>query len=292
MNDAPSYTWEMFKHDTNLIVLGASCALSMLGSALYGPVGSLPVLIYSTGFALASLFVASTPGWKAYVDRRLNQQQREDYKNRMLEQISTACQRDSYMKECMNRYHRMTNRFQLIQQLANDPRSKMSSVEVLKFDDMLMQYLALALAWYHASQSKRDAVSGSELKAKVEQLDRMLETNAGVSERLQWERARKEYLGMMDRHRSRQSRLLMLEASLLSVPDKMEELYQMLAASPYNEDIASRVEETLNNLSKEQDIEALLQDELSSDVIAKELLSNTKKTVPPQRTKSAQPIKQ
>ena len=97
--------------------------------------------------------------------------------------------------------------------------------------------------------------------AKIEA--RLRNESLSTTDRGHLNKALVEYRGVVERSKRRESRLLTIEASLNTIPDKLEEVYQMLSAAPYSSDTSQRIEESLNNLLMQEEVDSLVEMELS-----------------------------
>ena len=69
-----------------------------------------------------------------------------------------------------------------------------------------------------------------------------------------------EYTEVMNRSRRLAVRRSALEATLISMPDKMEEVYQLVITSPYSTDMGSKLEESLSRLRIAEEVAAEFDD--------------------------------
>jgi hypothetical protein len=65
-----------------------------------------------------------------------------------------------------------------------------------------------------------------------------------------------EYTEVLHRARRLAVRRSALEATLISLPDKMEEVYQLVITSPYSTDMGSKLEESLARLRIAEEVSA------------------------------------
>jgi hypothetical protein len=72
----------------------------------------------------------------------------------------------------------------------------------------------------------------------------------------QLQKARTDYVDLIERHNRMQSRRRALEAAMLSMPDQLDEIYQTIMTLPASEDVGNRLEEAVGKLRLQEDIEA------------------------------------
>jgi hypothetical protein len=79
-------------------------------------------------------------------------------------------------------------------------------------------------------------------------------------EQRQLRNALAEYTEVMNRSRRLAVRRSALEATLISMPDKMEEVYQLVITSPYSTDMGSKLEDSLARLRIAEEVAAEFDD--------------------------------
>jgi hypothetical protein len=93
-------------------------------------------------------------------------------------------------------------------------------------------------------------------------------------EQRQLRNALNEYTEVLQRSRRLAARRSALEATLVSLPDKLEEVYQLVITSPYSSEMGGKLEESLSRLLIAEEVAA----EFDSPVAPGIKLSNTSKT--------------
>jgi hypothetical protein len=79
-------------------------------------------------------------------------------------------------------------------------------------------------------------------------------------EKRQLHNALAEYTEIMSRSRRLAVRRSALEATLISMPDKMEEVYQLVITSPYSSEMGSKLEESISRLRIAEEVAAEFDD--------------------------------
>ena len=78
-------------------------------------------------------------------------------------------------------------------------------------------------------------------------------------------RARDEYQGLISRHQRMVSKRTAIEAAIVSLPDQLAEIYQIVMGEITDND-SGRLSDAIANLRLRQDIESELNDELSGAI--------------------------
>jgi hypothetical protein len=111
-----------------------------------------------------------------------------------------------------------------------------------------------------------DAIKPREILDRIAQLDQDIATPKPGADLRQLQKARTEYLAILERHNRMLSRKRALDAAMLSMPDQLEEIYQTIMTAPLSEDIGSRLEESIAKLRLQEDIEAELAGDMATAV--------------------------
>ena len=103
-----------------------------------------------------------------------------------------------------------------------------------------------------------------DIQQRVSAIDREIgAARPGVDIR-QLQKARAEYVSLVERHNRMMSRKTAIDAAMLSMPDQLEEMYQSIMTNPTASGFGSRLDEMIDKLRLQEDIEA----ELSGDIEA------------------------
>lgn len=264
-NFRPNYLKELFFHDYNVYAAIGAVAAACVVSLGFDTLGFLPLF----GFMAveAGLYwggVADSAKWREYVDTKARKELRQSSRERLIEALARYSEMTVY-KRYMKQYKQMTERIAAMYMVAEDPRTNISAYEVDRFNDMTVNYLSLLYAWLN-SETGTTGQRVSEALDNIAKIELRLrtETSLSVTDRGHLSKAIAEYNGVIERAKRRASRMTTIEASLNTIPDKLEEIYQMLSASPYSSDTSQRIEESMNNLLLQEEVDSLVEAELSN----------------------------
>ena len=263
-NIRPNYLKELFFHENNLYAAAAAVVTSVLISLPYDTLGMIPMLGFMA--VQAGMFwggVADSGKWRSFVDTKERKSLRTESRKRLLGELERYSDLKTY-KRYIHQYNLMCERVQAMYNIARDSRTNISAFEVDRFNDMTVSYLSLLYAWLNAD-SGLAAQRLTEAQENIIKIENRLrtETSMAATDRGHLSKALAEYRGVVDRSKRRESRLTTIEASLNTIPDKLEEVYQMLSASPYSSDTSQRIEESLNNLLLQEEVDSLVEAEIA-----------------------------
>jgi hypothetical protein len=240
----PSYLGAFLKHPTNRVAMLAAGVVGIFSSIPLGWAGLAVVGVVALGTEiLAALLVPSLPSFQASVDREQHQQGRAQRRLALLTEISNYGD-----NKALDTYQHMASRVQTLYRTADDSRTTLSRADVDKLEDLTVDYLGLCAVNLSLKQRKDNA--SEELAARrISSIQAQLQNQAlPEDEQRQLRSALAEYTEVLQRSRRLAARRSALEATLISLPDKMEEVYQLVITSPYSTDMGSKLEESLSRL--------------------------------------------
>ena len=255
MNDKPNYLGAFLKHPSNLTALLAAGCAAIFASLPMGWAGLGLVGAVALGTeALAALAIPSLPSFRAWVDRQEHQQARSQRQARLLAELGQLS--GSGDKNALATYRHMCSRVQALYQTAGDARTTLTRQDVDKLEDLTVDYLGLCVA--HLSLKQRKDGPGEDLLSqRIAHLQGQLQnTNLPEDEARQLRSALGQYTETLQRARRLAGRRSALEATLLSLPDKMEEVYQLVITSPYSSEMGSKLEDSLARLRIAEEVAA------------------------------------
>ncbi|MEO5793870.1 MAG: hypothetical protein ABIP34_02235 [Rhodoferax sp.] len=252
MNDKPNYLGAFLKHPSNLTALLAAGCAAIFASMPMGWAGLGLVGAVALGTeALAALAIPSLPSFKAWVDREQHQQARSQRQTRLLAELGTLGD-----KNALATYRHMCGRVQALYQTADDSRTTLTLQDVDKLEDLTVDYLGLCVA-YLSLRQRKDGPSEELLTQRIASLQAQLQTTRlPEDEARQLRSALAQYSESLQRARRLAGRRSALEATLLSMPDKMEEVYQLVITSPYSSEMGSKLEDSLARLRIAEEVAA------------------------------------
>jgi hypothetical protein len=248
----PSYLGAFLKHPTNRVALLAAGVVGIFASIPLGWAGLAAVGVVALGTEiLAALAIPSLPSFQASVDRTQHQQLRAQRRLTLLSEISNYGD-----TRALDTYQHMASRVQALYRTADDKRSALTRADVDKLEDLTIDYLGLSAVNLSLKQRK-DSASEDAVARRISGIQAQLQNpSLPDDEQRQLRSALAEYTEVLHRARRLAARRSALEATLISLPDKMEEVYQLVITSPYSTDMGSKLEESLARLRIAEEVSA------------------------------------
>jgi hypothetical protein len=274
VNDKPSYLGAFLRHPANRMTLLAATCAAVFASIPYGWEGLALVGVVALGTeVLAALGIPELPPFKAWVDRDHRRQSRAQRLNRLLDELASLG--DS---SALSNYRHMVSRVQALYMTASDSRNTLTHEDVEKLEDLTVDYLGLSVVNLTLKQRK-DRASEELVVNRIAGIQTQLQ-KPGLpdEEQRQLRGALAEYTEVMNRSRRLAVRRSALEATLVSMPDKMEEVYQLVITSPYSTDMGGKLEESLARLRIAEEVAAEFDD---SPTVPSELSADLTELPPP-----------
>ena len=248
----PSYLGAFLRHRVNRMALMTSGVVAIFASIPFGWTGVALVGVVALGTEmLAALGIPELPSFKAWVDREHHQHTRSQRRLQLLQEVSNFGD-----NQALNTYQHMFSRVQALYATAGDTRSSLTRQDVEKLEDLTVDYLGLCVVNLSLKQRK-DHASEEVAAKRIASLQAQLE-HPGLppEQERQLRTALAEYTEVMQRSRRLAVRRSALEATLLAMPDKMEEVYQLVITSPYSSDMGGKLEESLSRLRIAEEVAA------------------------------------
>lgn len=261
MSNKRSYLTEFLIHPANrLAMMSAGCA-AILASIPYGWNGMALVGVLALGIeALAALFVPDLPPFRAAIDRTRQAETRQLRLNKLLGELKEAeAARTPGVRVLLDNYAHMCSRVEALYQRADHADAGLNRPDVEKLDDLTVDYLGLGLL--NISLGQREDGSNDETVIKrIAAIQTRLRQSLPADEERQLRETLAEYTDAAERSRRLTVRRNALEARVLALPDKLEEVYQLVMTSPYSEEMGSKVEESLARLRLAEEVAAEFDD--------------------------------
>lgn len=262
MNAKPSYLGAFLTHPNNRMALLAAGVAAIFASIPFGWTGMALVGVVALGTeVLAALAIPGLPSFRAWVDREQQHQARAQRRIQLLNELSNYGDTNS-----MATYQHMVSRVQTLYQTAGDSRTTLTRHDVEKLEDLTVDYLGLCVV--NLSLKARKDHAGEDVVVKrIAGIQAQLQNPALPEDEMrQLRSALAEYTEVMQRSRRLAVRRSALEATLISMPDKMEEVYQLVITSPYSGEMGNKLEESLARLRIAEEVAAEFEAPASFDV--------------------------
>ena len=262
MNERPSYLGAFLRHPANRVALLVVGCAAIFASIPFGWAGLALVGVVGLGSeVLAALAIPELPSFKAWADREHKHQVRNARRERLLTELA-----DSGGTDALANYQHMRNRVLSLYQTAKDSRTTLTDQDVDKLEDLTVDYLGLSAVNLSLRQRKDRATEDTVVK-RIASLQAQLQSPLlPEDEQRQLRTALAQYTEALQRSRRLAVRRSALEATLMAMPDKMEELYQLVITSPYATDMGSKLEESLDRLRIAEEVAAEFDTGLSFDL--------------------------
>jgi ATP-dependent Lon protease len=232
--------------------LAAAGCVAVFASIPFGWGALGAVVVTALGVdALLALVVPDLPSFRASVDAEINSTSRVERQNRLLSELSQRGE-----TRALETFEHMRSRVLALYQTAGDASTTLTKGDVDKLADLTVDYLNLCLVNVSLKE-RRAQVSDEDVRKRVAALQSQLKTpSLAADEERQIQKAMAEYVEAGNRSRRLEVRRSALEATLLSLPDKLEEVYQLVMAAPFSSEMGNKIEESLSRLRIAEEVSA------------------------------------
>jgi hypothetical protein len=262
----PPYLREWLTSQGNVYAFLASTAAAAVLSIPFGfGIGAVPLIAFVAGDIIASMFIPASITYRDKIDRKYRQRARQDARNHLLDEISRRSPSGKQYDRTLNIFSQMRQRIDSLYRLAGDHGSQFSERDIDKLDEASMDYLYAQLALL-VIVDRAASIDLKEIDARVQAIDKELTAPPAGADVRQLQKARADYQALAARHRRMLSRKTALEAAVLSMPDQMEEIYQMIVAAPRSHELGVKLSEAVGNLRLREEIEGEVADDLQSSI--------------------------
>lgn len=279
-NDKPSYLAAMLTSQANLYAVLGVGAVAALAAIPFGLIGAaVPLIALATGEALAALVVPDMSTFRAKVDERLRKSQRASARESILLEMAKripiqfqgrtiAPARNERLsqenKSRMRGYNTMVEQIGSLAQVAQDRKSALGDREVERMYEASIDYLSLWLARL-VIDAREGNIDIREVHSKMREIESKIPSSTPkVASQLR--HAHKEYAAIVARRNSLEGKSASIDAALAAMPDKIEEIYQMVIASPYSIGMGDKLEGSLSRLRIAEELEQELSLDLSTEL--------------------------
>ena len=273
---SPSYLSAFLTSQANLYAALGAMATGALAAIPYGWVGlGVPMVLFLVGEGLAALVVPDLSTFRSKVDEQVRRDQRSSVRNHLVVELAkrASLNVDGWRLICgrgesvehrarIKDYNTMIDRIRSLSEVAADRRTQLGEREIERLHEATVDYLALWLARL-VLDSREQLVTPSDLKTRIKDIDAKLASATPTAAR-QLRQARSDYTAILDRRVAMSGKSEAIDAAMLAMPDKIEEIYQMVLAAPFATGIGDKLEDSLSRLR----LEEALEQELSADLSA------------------------
>jgi len=262
----PPYLREWLTSQGNVYAFLGSTALATLLSIPYGfGIGALPLIAFVAGEFIAAMFIPASITFRDRIDRKYHQRAREAAREHLLDEIAQRGRGGNTVDRTVAIFEQMQQRVESLYRLAQDHGSQFSAADIDRLDEASMDYLYAKLALL-VIEDRAASINLQQIDERVRGIERDLAAPGVGADVRQLHKARADYQALAARHRRMLSRKTALEAAVLSMPDQMEEIYQMIVAAPRSHELGARLSEAVGNLRLREEIEGEVADDLQSSI--------------------------
>jgi hypothetical protein len=262
----PPYLREWLTSQGNVYAfLGSTAAAAVLSIPFGFGIGALPLIAFAAGEIIASMFIPASITFRDRIDRKYRQQARQNARNHLLDEISRRAPDGKRYDKTLEIFARMRQRIDSLYRLAGDHGSQFSERDIDKLDEASMDYLYARLALL-VIEDRAASIDLKQIDERVRGIERELGDPPAGADIRQLQKARADYQALAARHRRMLSRRTALEAAVLSMPDQMEEIYQMIVAAPRSHELGVKLTEAVGNLRLREEIEGEVANDLETSI--------------------------
>ena len=250
MKKEVSYWKAFLAHHYNQLVVWGALAAGVMASFPLGMDGLALALLGLAAVEVVGLAVVpGLPPFIASVDQKVRQEERKSKRERLLSEV-----RMHGGSSHLRSYEQMAQRVESLYRLAADSATSLSRREVEQLDDLVVNYLAMCLS--DAVMRAKDVGDHRGLaERKLQALrQRLAQGGLAPADEQQLVRATQEYEEALARQQRMDVRRSSLEATLMSMPVRMEEVYQMVMTAPNVGSLSSLLEDSMSKLRAAEEV--------------------------------------
>jgi len=277
----PAYLteWLLSPGNVNVVLAGIGAAAIFSIPFGYG-IGAVALIALAAGEAIASMFVPASLTFRDKINRKYRRQMHEAARKHLFEELYRREGDGPAFDKTRETFDRLQQRIDSLYTLAVDSSNVLSERDVDRLEDSSLDYLYAKLA-LAVIADRSAAIDLAQVDNRIRAIDKEMASPAAGSDVKQLEKARADYVALAARHRRMMSRKTALEASVLSMPDQMEEIYQMIVAAPSSQELGQKLSEAVDNLRLREDIEGEIASDLQEDIPSLVLPLHSVPSAPP-----------
>lgn len=250
----PSYVWAFLTHPLNRMLMLGATAAAVLASFPYGWDGMALMMLGLAAVEIAGMaIVPGLPPFRAAVDHEVSRAERAARRQLLLEEIASHGG-----SEHLSSYEAMCVSIATLYRVASESHTALTERDVDVLDNLTIQYLGMCLS-ETIMKAGRSREWLSSVKGRLQAVEEQLEKEGLDPDNVaQLRRAKAEYEEALARHSRMSARRSALEASLMSMPVRIKEIYQMVMTAPQAGNLSELLEQSVSRLRvrEELDMEA------------------------------------
>lgn len=243
-DDKPSYWRAFLWHRKNqMLVLGITAASVLASFPFGGDALALGLLGLAALEMIGLAIVPGLPNFQLAVNERVRREQREAQRQTLLNEVQSHGGSNH-----LRSFEQMSSRVASLYRTASDRSTSLTTREVEQLDDLTLDYLRMCVSdAVLRSPQGNDIVSGMQRKLRAVD-ERLGGDKLDQEEQTQLKRAKAEYEEALSRQARIASRRSALEATLVAMPIRLEEVYQMVMSAPRDGNLSPLLEESVTKL--------------------------------------------
>ena len=189
-------------------------------------------------------------------------------------------------------YNHIVEHVDILERMVKTRTSSLKPADIDRLRDAIRDYLARWLAC-EAVKDRQRQVRLKEVERRLEVVEEMLASDRSDIDRRQLQKAQADYSRLITRQKRLSSRMMAIDASLMSIPDTIEEVFQHAVSVPMASDASERLREAVDRLSIEEALEEDIREELkglSAPSPNNDSKAHNTTVVPLARTRASAPI--
>lgn len=261
MNKKTPYWLDYLQHPSHLMAVGAGFVTALLASLPWGGDGfGLTLLTMAALEVVAVAVIPSLPPFKAWADK----EERNKELAAMYERLQAEIKGHGGSDHLQN-FSQMTDRVASLYRMADDGNSTLTRFDVQQLEDTTVDFLRLCLSDAVMKSMRRKGTNDTQIEKSLQDVRQAMQRQGITQGELQQlRRAEADFVEALKRQSRMASRRVMLDAALISMPIRMDEVYQMVVTAPRNGNMGSMLEESLQKLRISEEVSMDLDQELGS----------------------------
>lgn len=278
MSDStPSYLTDFLRSPGNVSGLLGGAAIATVLSFPFGLLGAaLPLLITAGIEVIACLFVPDMATFRRWADDQRKIQSRAEAIERVMSEIRKRCTSPNQFRQFLDDHQVIAQQVMSLLDLAKKKPGVLGLEDMERIADVPSEYLSFHLSLL-VMDERAKAIDLRDITKKLALIRNQIERPEEGADLRQLERARTEYEALVARQQRMMSKRPAIEAAIVSLPDQLAEIYQMVMGEGAQND-GARLTDAIGSLRLRQDIESEIAEDLSGaipDLQARKTMTGT-----------------
>ncbi len=259
--DKPSYLQAFLLGSANVTAALAAGAVGVLLSIPFGLDGLVITgVCFAAGELLGLLYIPELAGFRHAVDRQYADRLRRMQVDNLLDLLREHAGSEDGTRR-MEVYHHIVEHVDTLEGMVRSRTCSLKPADIDRLRDAIRDYLARWLAC-EAVKDRQRQVRLKDVEHRLEIVEEMLASDRTDIDRRQLHKAQEDYARLIARQKRLGSRMMAIDASLMSIPDAIEEVFQHAVSVPMASDASERLQEAVDRLRIEQELEEDIREEL------------------------------